>query len=612
MYKLQDAAYQNVTLGPSHWEGQRRDTMELYLNIPNDDLLHITRVAAGIESNANGLTGWYGVDGPISPVFGQQLGAYAKLYACTGDYRMKEKAVYLADELGKCFDKNPELLHSWIYAYEKLIGGFLDLYEYMGYEKAKEYVSKMTDCAMEDFDRTIKRDGLQDKNVTVSMIEWYTLPEQLYRAYQLFGDEKYKEFAREWDYPYFWEKLINGDFKSIGPRHAYSHVNALSSAARAYMVTGDEMYMDAMKAAYDEITRHHTYATGGYGPGETMFAERESYLGDVLKSPYDVDHKGDPMYVNMGDKRVTRADPWGSCEVSCCTWGVFKFCNYMLKLTGGAKYGDWVEKMLVNGTGGQILPTQDGKILYFASYFEDGAVKSNDDRRLHLNGVNNQWQCCTGTWPQDMAEYANILYYCDDSGVYVSQYLPSTYSWNAKGKPVTIENYSDYPNNETLKFCVSTSGEEVDFALRFRVPAWAKGKNQITVNGTAIDVDIVPNQWAVVNRTWSDGNIVEITYPYSLYFRSVDEYTPELVALSYGPVVLACTEMTLLVGDRNNPQEWIKPVEGEPFTFRTEPGHTGFYPHLTRTFVPYYKVGEMQWYYMYNRIYDKDPGNIRL
>ena len=83
----------------------------------------------------------------------------------------------------------------------------------------------------------------------------------------LFLPKIYLDFAKEWDYTYFWDKLTAHDFK-IGPRHAYSHVNALSSAARAYMLTKDKKYLDAIEIAYHEILQHHTFATGGYGPAE--------------------------------------------------------------------------------------------------------------------------------------------------------------------------------------------------------------------------------------------------------------------------------------------------------------------------------------------------------
>ena len=102
---------------------------------------------------------------------------------------------------------------------------------------------------------------------------------------------------------------------------------------------------------------------------------------------------------------------------------------------------------------------------------------------------------------------------------------------------------------------------------------------------------------------WTDGDEVRITFPYSLRFVPVDPQHPNVVALRYGPLALCCDEMTVLVGDRDHPETWIVPVPGEENTFRTLPGHSGVYEHICRTFRPYYTVGLMSWYYMYNRIY---------
>lgn len=90
MEKLRDFRYQGVELKNSLWERQRRETIETYLAIPNDSLLHIFRKTAGLDAPGESLMGWYGNG---ASTFGQKLGAFAKLYAVTGDYRLKEKAV---------------------------------------------------------------------------------------------------------------------------------------------------------------------------------------------------------------------------------------------------------------------------------------------------------------------------------------------------------------------------------------------------------------------------------------------------------------------------------------------------------------------------------------
>lgn len=595
-YKLRGADYRGVTLLDSPFKTQRDETLELYLEHPsNEDILHRLRVRSGIPSQARGMTGW-------GPSIGQYLGAYAKLYCNTGDERVRDKCLELFRGWRACAEQSDAALDMGTYPWEKMLGGLLDMLEYMGADEVKPWIRRITESAIARFEPDIPRDGAQDERM-LGQIEWYTLPENLYRAYQLLGDELYRDFADKWLYPYMWDKLAAGDDR-IGPRHAYSHVNSLSSAARAYIVTEDPHYLDVIRQGYEGILAKHTYATGGYGPAETLFGEDPGYLGNALLSTWDntfVRGSG-IVYKNFAGGAVARSDAWGSCEVSCCSWAVFKLCNYLLKLTGDARYGAWAEKLLINGTLGQPPITEKGQVLYYASYFLDGAIKSYEDRRLQHMGQNFVWQCCTGTFPQDVAEYSNMIAYFDEAGVYVSQLIPARVTWEQGGQPVTLVSDGDFPSSPEAHFRVETDAPAA-FALRIRVPSWATGANRVTVNGEAVDAAITPDTWLTLERTWSDGDEVRLTLPYALSFRAVDPQHPNVVALLWGPMVLVSEEMTVLVGDQAHPEAWIRPVPGERNTFETLPGHTGIYDFVCRRFRPYHEIGLMKWYYMYNRIY---------
>lgn len=597
--KLSGFQYENVTLKESHWKAQRDELIETYLSIENDDLLHYFRSLADIADRADGLVGWYGNN---ACTFGQKLGAFARLYLVTKDERLKEKALALAEGWGECAAASQRVIDiNDTYVYDKLMGGFLDVYEFLQYEPAKDYIRLLTESAARRFHREIPRDGLQNEAMGPGMIEWYTLPEQLYRAWFFTGEQLYLDFAKEWDYPYYWEKLIKKDF-TVGPRHAYSHVNALSSAAMAYLATGEEGYLTAIKNAYEEILQHHTFATGGYGPAECLFPEEEGYLGDSLKANWDEDKRHE-TYRNFGDSIRDRDDQWGSCEVSCCSWAVFKICHYLLQLTGEARFGDWAEKLLYNGCGGQLPITREGKVMYYADYFLNGGFKSVEDGRLHPNGTSFEWQCCTGTFPEDVAEYANMLYYQDETGLYVSQYLASKVRFAVEEAGFTLENTSFYPKEKKLQFLLHGEREK-KFSLHFRVPSWASGTNRVWVNGALLDAAAKPDTWIALERCWKDGDRVEIEYEFVLRFESVDSYAPEVAALCYGPLTMVCDKMTLFEGNMEKPEEWMEPVQkdGYSFAFRTKPGHVKPFAHLTRDFYPYYEVGAMEWYYMYTKV----------
>lgn len=598
MEQLSSFRYQDVWLKKSHWEEQRAETIERYLDISDDDLMHYFRTLAGLPTEAKGLMGWYGRD---ADTFGQLISAYVKLFLVSDDNRLKEKAVSLCEEWGICADASERIIDcNGTYVYDKLMGGFADMLEYLQYQPAVNYMQRLTESAMKRFPRTISRDGLQDAGLCdTNMIEWYTLPEQLYRAYLLTGNEQYKEFASQWEYDYLWDHLLEqNQHTQIGPRHAYSQVNSLSSAAMAYRVKSDPRYLEVLTAAYPILTGRHMFATGGYGPAECMFAD-EGYLGDSLKDAWDSTKK-QLLYRNFSDTLVTRNDNWGSCEVSCCSWAVFKYCNYLLLYTKKAAYGDWAERLLYNGTGGQLPITIEGKVMYYAGYFLDGALKTTEDRRLQPDGINFLWQCCTGTYPQDVAEYTNMLYYFDEEGLYVSQYLPSEVHQKKWG--LTLENISQYPQEERLTFRIRTKTAQ-ERSLYFRVPSWVSGDYTVEINGTPHTGEkAVAGEWLQLKCRWEDQDKITVHFPMRLRFEPVDEANSDIVALCYGPIVLAGNQMGILRGDLDHPEDWIERLPGEELAFQTKPGHVKGYDFDTRTFTPYYLIKEMQWYYLYYRM----------
>src|SRR5204862_693972 len=105
--------------------------------------------------------------------------------------------------------------------------------------------------------------------------EPYILPENLFHSYELTGDRQFLEMARLYllDQEYF-DPLAQG--RNLLPgKHAYSHVIALSSAAKAYEVLGDEKYLRAIRNAWDMIGQTQQEATGAWA-AEGMCVEPRS------------------------------------------------------------------------------------------------------------------------------------------------------------------------------------------------------------------------------------------------------------------------------------------------------------------------------------------------
>ena len=253
-------------------------------------------------------------------IFGQIVSGLSRMYAGTGDAACRDKVNTLLAEWGKCiapdgyffYSKKPNAPH---YIYDKTVCGLVDSYLYCGNKDALKYLSQITDWAVKNLAR--------DK----SGVEWYTLSENLYRAYLVTGDEKYRDFAKVWEYTEYWDKYARKEPIPEG-LHAYSHVNTLGGAGAAYWVTGEDHYLTTLKNAATYIQDQLSFVTGGFGPDEQLCSRRT--LPDRLLS--------------------TR----NTFETQCGSWAIFKVGKYLLGFTGDARYGDWLERVAINGVGASI------------------------------------------------------------------------------------------------------------------------------------------------------------------------------------------------------------------------------------------------------------------
>lgn len=171
------------------------------------------------------------------------------------------------------------------YLVEKLLSGLLDAYEYADMAEALDSARRLANDTIHVTPTNFPRDGQHSADmIKHGVVEWYTLPEPLYRLYRMTGDEDIRSFAQEMEHWEYWNGILNGS--PLAPRHAYSHVNCLNAAAQAYWTTGDPQYLEIAKAGHDRVVRDQLFVTGGYGLCEVLFGP-EGYLGDLVLSPFD-------------------------------------------------------------------------------------------------------------------------------------------------------------------------------------------------------------------------------------------------------------------------------------------------------------------------------------
>ncbi|MCW3095318.1 MAG: hypothetical protein JWL77_936 [Chthonomonadaceae bacterium] len=583
---LEPFDYHGVTLDDGDLKRQFDETRAYYLRIPNDDLLKGFRARAGFPAPGVDLGGWYSSD--TFHIFGQILSGLARMYAATGDPACKEKVDLLIREWGKCvapdgffyFSKAPNAPH---YIYDKMVGGLVDSILYCHNTEAPDYLSRITDWAVTNLNRTRPYGG--DSN------EWYTLSENLYRAYLATNDPKYRDFAQVWEYTEYWNRYAQKRdiFGGGSPTayHAYSHVNTLGGAGAAYLVTGEAHYLDTLRNAYDFLQTKECFATGGFGPNEQI--------------------------TPPAARRQMLATSHATFETQCGSWAAFKMTKYLLSLTGDARYGDWTERLVLNGIGASIPMSGDGRVLYYSDYNPSEGTKRNCDQG---------WTCCAGTRPMAIADYHDLIYLHAPDGLYVNLYTPSTVRWTPTGgsgamgsSAVTVRQTTRFPASDTVEFTVQTARPSL-FGLHLRAPGWLSGRATAELNGKPISVFADARHWFSLSRIWKEGDHLTLHLPMKLHAERLDADQPSLTAILYGPVTLAARtpvgnpagkidvahlEQIFVAGDsepltyhlRADPNVLLRPFssyrEGEPYYLYLDPASEHRVSYRAATFSPNWK-----------------------
>jgi DUF1680 family protein len=371
--------------------------------------------------------------------------------------------------------------------------------------------------------------------------ETYTLPENFWLAYRLSGRSAYRDLAVRFIEEDYFGPLAEG--KNVLPgEHAYSHVNALSSAAQSYLVLGQAKYLRAATNGL-RMVHEQSYATGGWGPDEAFVVPGQGLLGASLGTTHS------------------------SFETCCGAYGQFKITRYLLQITQDSRYGDSMERVLYNTIAGATPILEDGTTFYYADY-------SDVAKKVHYK---DKWPCCSGTFPQLTADYGISSYFKSQDGIYVNLFVPSRVSWSQSNSRCTVTQTTSYPAANTTQLDFALTQPE-NFAVNIRIPAWAGPKTLVSLNGNRIQQEVTPGRFLPLQRMWKDGDRVEVEFELPLRLEAVDNENANRVALMHGPIALfgvgqipsRISRNELLAATRVSPtgQDWAVRTESGTLTLR--------------------------------------------
>lgn len=510
--------YSQVQLLDGPMREQFDHNHDLFLHLDEDALLKPFRQREGMPAPGGDMGGWYDNSDDFSPPdnfhafipghsFGQYLSGLARAYAVTGSKPTQEKVHRLVRAFGQTVSPQGKFYvdyHLPAYTYDKTSCGLIDAHEFAQCPDALDVHWKATQAVLpylpEKALSRLEQRARHHKNVADTWDETYTLPENFFLAYQRSGNSKYKDLAvRFIEEDYFGPLSENQNV--LPGEHAYSHVNAFSSAMQSYYMLGEEKYLRAATNGF-RMVREQSYATGGWGPDEAFVVPGKGLMEASLGTTH------------------------ASFETVCGAYGHFKITRYLLRTTKDSRYGDSMERILYNTIAGANPIMADGTSFYYADY-------NYNAKKVHYR---DKWPCCSGTFPQLTADYGISSYYKAADGIYVNLFLPSRLSWSQNNTPVTLTQTTHYPTENTTKLELSLQRPE-SFTVYVRIPEWAGAKSTVSVNGNRAD-GVTPGKFLAMQRTWKDGDRVEIEFEMTTRLEAIDEQFPNRVALMYGPLAL--------------------------------------------------------------------------
>jgi len=507
----------DVKLLDSPFLAARTKSAEYLLSLDSDRLLHSFRVNAGLKPKAPIYGGWES-EATWADIHcqGHSLGHYlsgvALMYRATGDRRFKQRADYIVSELAACqaaagtglicaFPEGAGLLVTTIgggkytgvpwYTLHKVYAGLRDAALLTDNPKAREVLLRFADWAV------VATRPLSDAQFEAMLdVEHGGMNEIFADLHAMTGNADYAALAQRFSHKAILVPLSRSRDHLDG-LHANTQIPKIVGFQRVYQTAGDTRYRDAALFFWRTVTTTRSYVTGGHGDQEHFFP-----VADFAQHVFSA--KG---------------------SETCCQHNMLRLTRMLFEQDPRADFADFYERSLYNG----ILASQDpqsGMVTYFQG-MRPGYMK------LYCTPIDSFW-CCTGTGMENHAKYGDSIYFYDNRALFVNLFIPSAVTWKEKGAVLTQT--GSFPD-EAATHLRWRLDRPVQVALKLRHPGWCKAAT-VRVNGAVVARSDRPGSYIELDRLWRDGDTVDLDLPMQVDAVPLPG-APEIVAFTYGPVVLA-------------------------------------------------------------------------
>ena len=491
---------------------------------------------------------------------GHYLSAASMIVANDGDEILAAKLRHIISELKRCQDLNggrwagpiPEkyfevlttdrYIWSPQYTIHKLLMGLVDTYKYTGNEEALEILSGMGDWFLDwTRDMRVRCPDAIFKGEQAGMLDVWA------DAYAVTGDKKYLKIADAYKGQRLFKLIEVKGVDALTDDHTNASIPIIQGAAKMYEITGRPMWRKIVESFWDAaVTERGMYATTGQNAGEFWIPPKK-----------------------MGEYRGERNQEF------CTVYNMVRVAEYLFKWTGDSKYSDYIERCIYNGFLAQ-QNAENGMPDYFLSL-------TTGSKKEWATKTRDFW-CCQGTLIQSAAKYPEMIYSVDDdsSVLYVNQYISSvleervgeteiklTQSLSMKGYDAQTL-FDEHGTSEKSRWrfhfdieILSKKGKK-SISLALRIPEWASGDAELSVNGKIMLVnkndDKLANGYVIIPSV-KNGAAIDISFVSEVKAERLPD-DEETAAFVDGPIVLAglTSDVDVIYGDFDNPVDFLSPV----------------------------------------------------
>ena len=366
-------------------------------------------------------------------------------------------------------------------------------------------------------------DSLPEEKLFLPMKEWVRafgggLFQNIVWAYNRTGEawllkllEKVHRRTHPWTLGIY--GTLASDFElNISPAsHCVNIAVGFREPAQYYQLTGDKALLEITENYWRDLRRTYGQFAGG-------------------------------MYASDERCRPGYTDPRQAIE-TCAIVEFMRSAEVLLGITGDPVWADRCEDVTFNSFPASVM--SDFRGLHYLTSPNSVQLDHADKTPTVRNGgcmfsfsPHTRYHCCQHNagmgWPQFVE---HLWYATPDNGIAAVMYGASTLTAKVgDGTHVVVEESTDYPFEEAVRFALATP-KPVSFPWMLRIPGWCDNPS-LAINGVDVATNLKPCSFAVIRRTWQDGDRVELKLPMAVSLHRW-EGNRNSMSVSRGPLTFS-------------------------------------------------------------------------